>query len=336
MILSISVLYTWDCIRFARKIISERHLYRRSSRAAITKDTAKWRQLCHLFTLLVLSTYCIQGAHYVVNAWSLYPASFSCDAIEKISVILYHLGKTFLYSVLVLRIKIAFHGSTYMNDGSCVRYSVLLITLLLLSFLLITMVGDAMYITGSRLQFDGASYCLLDAMPLWGLILFGVFDVVLSLLCVVVFIYPLRLMSSAHSDAKITDLIGKYATLSSVAIGSTLLVLLTVSVSGMGWLSLMDNVVNSACLLFMSSWYRNMYARVRRLLCCGSCCRDRDLLAVDTKHDGSKNSETPRPTMTLSPTTTETMNGKTAPGRRMEAVAMSIQNAEQTDEDEVP
>jgi len=302
--LVITVIYIYDFSRFARKMVHSRNASK-SSRDLITSGTRRLRQCCHLATLLTLLTYCCQGGHYVVNAWSIYPSHWSCDVIEKISVMLYHLAKVGVYTILVLRVKIAFHGSTYMNDGGIVQYTVYVIDFLLASFFVVAMVGDILEITGTLWTLHGDDtlyYCLLDELAIWGIVFFGVLDFVLSVLCVAVFIYPLKLMLREHSNPKIIDLIEKYAALSSIAVFSTFCVVLLVAVMEMGVLSLWDNVVNSVCILFMSSWYQKWYWRIKSVLCKVCCCRNP--VAVEVENEKKMScviSQTPRPTMTQSP-----------------------------------
>lgn len=305
IMLIITSVYLYDFSRFARKMVHSRKSSTKSSRDIITSGTRRFRQCCHLATLCTLITYCLQGGHYVLNAWSVYPDSWSCDIIEKISVMLYHLGKTFVYTILILRVKIAFHGSTYMTDGGIVQYGVYMIDFLLISFFIVAMVGDVMEITGTLWylnEADGLYYCLLDEMATWGIVFFGVLDFVLSVLCVSVFIYPLRIMLKSHSDPKIIDLIEKYAALSTIAVLSTFCVVLIVAVMETGVLSLWDNVVNSVCILFMSSWYQKSYWKIKFVFCRVCCCRNTATLKAQTeKKMSAMISQTPHPTMTQSP-----------------------------------
>eukprot|EP01084_Bolivina_argentea_P119346 211623_1 len=268
IMICIFAMYIRDCIKFM--------LNKQSKETSPRTVTSTTKSLCHLFTQLTLLIYCIQGANFVLDVWSVFDAeSISCNIIKKISVITYHLAKLSLYIVLTLRVKLAFHDSMFDNDKK-VKFALYLIYFLTFSFFWITIFGDLTEITGTLTYVNNNKdmyYCLLDEMPTWGLATFSLLDMIISILCVTVFNYPLRVLLKAHAKPSIIELIRKYAILSTTAICSTFLFILTVAIFKLGMLSLVDNIINTLCLLCMSSWYRNYY----HMLCCCWYSREQNI-----------------------------------------------------------
>eukprot|EP01084_Bolivina_argentea_P196503 336834_1 len=337
MIVIVTV-YGVDVIKFARKMFKKKKK-RVSSRDILTRSSLKYRKACHLFSLLTLFIYSIQGGNYVLNAFSLYPLNASCNAIKIFSVMTYHLGKCCLYVVLVIRVKIAFASSSFM-DNNCVKYTLYTIYFLTFSFFIIIVFGDAFTITGSLVFAKDNKkmyYCLLDDMPTWGFLVFLGLDLIISILCVSVFNYPLKVMMKQHSDGKIIELIRKYAVLATTAICSTFFLILLVNQLKLGWLSLLDNIINSTCLLFMSSWYQKYWDVVYKKLCC--CCNKKLIRPKHLNRTGSGNEEEPTTTH-LSTTTALTQTPRPAmspspksDGRSMMSFPVTDNPSSQNDND---
>ncbi len=180
IMLPIFVFYAWDCLKFIRKMFKKKKKAL-SSRDILTKSSLKYRKAVHVFSLLTLLIYSSQGCNYVLNAFSLYPKSFSCDVIKKFSVLGYHLGKCCLYIVLIFRVKIVFSGSTFQNN-MFVRNALYAIYFLTFAFFCVAVFGDILTITGSLVfATDNKKmyYCLLDEIATWGFLTFIILDSVI-------------------------------------------------------------------------------------------------------------------------------------------------------------
>eukprot|EP01084_Bolivina_argentea_P046075 84827_1 len=264
MMLCIFTKYTYDCIQKMRMKSSEKSTTQNES-------GSKWSILSRVFLFLTLFTYCIHGVNYTFNICSLYNESISCDAIKKFSLLSYHVGKVFLYIVLVLRVKTAYHGSSF-NDNILVKYTLFLIYFLLLCFV-IGLFVEGFIIHGTLTYVnDNVYYCVLEPLPLWGFICFGLLDSFTSILCVAVFIYPLKIILKSNSDYKLIQLVKKYTILTITAIVSTLVCVLAMTMFNLGWIGLFDNIINSMSLLCMISWYKTVYTK----MCCCKCWDERN------------------------------------------------------------
>ena len=145
---------------------SPRHL----STKPADKILHKWRRLSHIFTIITLCTYCIQGGNICLNSWSVYSTPLSCDIYQKFSVWFYHLGKFSLYMVLVLRIKVVFNASRF---HFFVTYMVRVLYVLLAIYLIGATIGDFVFISASKIYTNREQnifYCSSDGLVLWGLL----------------------------------------------------------------------------------------------------------------------------------------------------------------------
>ena len=179
----------------------------------------KWRKMCHILTMITLFTYCIQGLNYCFNSWSIYSSSISCNIYQKLSVWLYHFGKFCLYIILVLRIKVVFNDSTF---HEFVAKMVRIMYVFLAIFIILATIGDLWTITATK-QYttNNVFYCMLDDLVIWGLTGFVTADMIISILCLILFNYPLKqlIKECDIEDLEIIQLTKKYAILTTTAIG---------------------------------------------------------------------------------------------------------------------
>lgn len=267
----------------------------------------KWQKVSHMFTMITLLSFVIMGANYVFNTWSVYGERASCHAVEVFSVISYHWCKFSLYVVLVARIQVAFADSIYKSFTKKILY---FLYAMLFIFGVVCLYGDSTEVGGEILYTSpNTFYCILLPLPTWGLAFFLLSDIIISVSCCVVFIYPLKKLlklTNASSQRSYIELIRKYSILTTTAVISTLVLVLLNAVLRMGFLVLVDNVVNTLCILMMSSWYDAWYTR----LCC--CCHStattldrvmssRSLSSQDREHSskGSKGKTNSKPHLPL-------------------------------------
>eukprot|EP01084_Bolivina_argentea_P194499 333717_1 len=306
MMIALFLFYAKDCFKFAKKQLSKKRQI--SSKDILTSGTIKFREISHVFTVLTLLTYCISGLMKVLNVWSLLSINISCTVFEIFSVLAYHFGKQFLYIVLLLRVKIAFHGSMF-ADNYIVKYISYLLYFLIFAFFMIAIFGDSLTITGFLTYSDdnpNIHYCELGELPTWGFMTFLLLDFIISVLCVAIFNYPLKIMLKQHAkgkNRKIYDLTRRYAVLSTTAICSTFFLILCLRAFNMGWLTLIDNLINSVCLLLMSSWYKIWFEKI----CCCCCCCKRS--THKRKHNEESKTELPS-TKTMSQSRTPAPNSE--------------------------
>lgn len=190
LILIIFIYHTIKSIGFIRVLYETRNIN-------INTNDDLPRILTHLFTCLTLFWYLILAINYNLNIWSIYTEYdyinddiLSCDTIEIISVGSYHLGKGFLYLVLILRLKSCFQDSTYYKKLKCGIRS---ISVILCLYVLVAIYGDIFHVSGNKaIVNNNTSYCLLDPLPLWTIITMLIFDMTISIGCLCLFNYPLR------------------------------------------------------------------------------------------------------------------------------------------------
>ena len=128
-----------------------------------SRKIAKYKKLSHIFTILTLFLFAIQGGNYVLNVWSIYGEEASCDVIEIFSVFSYHCCKFSLYIVLILRIKVAFSESVYHQTIQKILYFVYII---LMIYVVCTIYGDFNFIFGEQVYTaPNMFYCLLLPLP---------------------------------------------------------------------------------------------------------------------------------------------------------------------------
>ena len=235
----------------------------------------------------------------------------------------YHLGKVSVYIVLALRVNVAFHGSSF-TDHPFVKYTLYGNYFLTFCFFCMTVIGDSTQVTGT-LTFptdtddDSMHYCLLNDLPLWGLLTFFTCDLLISALCVTVFNYPLKMMikNQTSADRKIVSLIRKYAILSTTAICTTLVFIILVVRFKLGWFGLLDNCINTVCLLGMSSWYQKYWDRMAACCCCN---RDEDMRRLE---QSQKSMDPTVTTITTNMSSSATKTDKKHPSEYKHSIAMS-------------
>lgn len=167
----------------------------------------------------------------------------------------------------MIRIKVAFSESQYHDTIQKVLYFLYVI---LIFYIGLTFYGDLTVIRGEILYTSpDMFYCLLSPLPTWGVASFLILDIIISFTCCAVFIYPLKKLlklTRCNAHQNYVELIRKYAILTTSAIVSTFVFVFFNTVLQMGFLVVMDNVINTLCILLMSSWYDPLYDK----LCC--CC----------------------------------------------------------------
>ena len=249
--------------------------------SSITSATSKskhqkYQKLNHILTFSMIIAELSRVIFHLIGFFGFWYQWFGflpdCGLYIPITTALWHTYKCLMYFIIVLRMKLVFTGSMYQYSNKII-YS--LYTFILL-FWCYAMFGDFTEIYGTYQYIpDENTYWCQYYMAVFGVILSGGIDFMISVVCLILFTKPLftmlrniRGIGAECEDSEFEGLIVKYFLLTFIAVGSTLLYLFIAFKFELGVLAAIDSDINILCVLLMNKSYERYY-----YLCCGVCHR---------------------------------------------------------------
>lgn len=242
------------------------------------RDRRWWVHLSDGLTFAVLGVFTFNAIFITLQLWSvLSPTNtpwLSCSVMELILNATYQLCKLLIYLIFITRLELAFFGTEYAYDrrwilflyGACILYYVISVYLQIITI-------------ESHWMYSPDTWCTIF-FPEWLIAIIMIFDVLISLITLVMFIRPFRILLS-KIDGFIKDngfhhLMSKYIILSMITILSTLIGFLA-TWFGFAILLGIDDLVNVTCVVLLTTihdrdyrWLCNCWYQAG--CCCGACC----------------------------------------------------------------
>ena len=224
--------------------------------------TSKWGKFLKIINnaifVLYISYFILSGIYRnQLSGLLTIDPNISCFIFQPILLIMFHLSRILMFSILLTRIQTAFRGSIYQYNPKCINS--LYITMCLICGVFI--VGDKY---GMELKLNGTTCVIL--IDLWAKIAHFVIDFLYSLVLLYMFVKPMKILerkrrnSECHNhDNSFKDLIVKYYLLTFISILSTI-VLYCISIIENGTeFSVLDSFVNYICIYLLIGPNKDMY-----------------------------------------------------------------------------
>ena len=187
-----------------------------------------------------------------------------CGVWPNLAAVMWHTAKCSIYNIYVLRMKVSFKGSAYEYSNNVLYVLCILFNL----YWVYAVFGDMTEIYGSYeyIPSEDTYWCQFH-FALWGMIVTGTIDTILSMICLSLFLKPLitvlrnseGMKGNADSN-ELEDFIIKYFLLSLIAIASTgLWVLCVVLQTNFGAIVGVDSSLNALSVFLMFGAYKKYY-----------------------------------------------------------------------------
>lgn len=189
--------------------------------------------------------------------------NFSCGILISGDTLSYHLAKVCMYFIIISRIEISFKNSIYARN----KYVIKGLLVFLLIFMIACIIGDFTDIYGEwEYNNELDVYYCNGYFALWGLWTTAVIDVCLSIICLYLFVKPLRsLINNAReqgNEGQLVNLTKRVTVLSTIAMMTTNVALVFIIFSGFSSVVAVDSVVNSLCVILMNKMHHKLYYRL--------------------------------------------------------------------------
>ena len=194
-----------------------------------------------------------------------YPST-NCNLVARIGSSLQLTSKSLIYYIYVLRMKMAFKDSQYQYSNTVIYGLVVFITLYILCaiFAFFTEVSGGWIYDAS----EDIYWCQIYA-KVWTVLIAGFLDCMIQILCLVLFIKPLRQILKSSSDqnnGRFIYVVIKVNVLTIFAISTTFLFNMAMLFEVGGIFLGIDGGINLLCIMLMASDYKYHYD-----LICKSC-----------------------------------------------------------------
>ena len=216
----------------------------------------------------------IQGSLYFELYWFVEKLNTnSCEITQILLALFWHYANIATYLIFLFRAQVAFKNSKYEWSNSVIYGTFIFIIL----FFITSTIGDFIEIRG-KWQYDNkyTNIYICNAMyAQWGIFVNAFFDSIVSLICLYLFVKPLRLLiesrrrvSGAHEKVsyenrerqiKLSNLTVKLSLLTFITISSTFFLFSFILFWGLGGFAALDGVINCVCLMLMEKFYSQYY-----------------------------------------------------------------------------
>lgn len=279
--------------RFTNKSATQDHIHPSST------SLISWYNAQILFSFLIILFYGLHVAsmlfrdlHYVIL--------FSCEFGVRLVGAMWCLSKASLWTLLILRLQVSFADSELVYSTK--KVIIPMLSYICFYVLVISTLGF-FYTQGSNTNdhsSDGSDSefntsksdirCVWE-YPIWALILTLVSDMIVSVVCLCLFVRPLLVMMNEakevigdpndsradensyinnNSDARMWFLIKKYVILVSIAVVTTFIALITLFLDANNALNAiicnicfdLDAIINVACVILMNAIHGRLYIKL--------------------------------------------------------------------------
>ena len=252
------------------------------------KKIGRWALALHIQTILFILCSFIVILILLLNIWSVFPLSWSCDKIVYILCISFHLSKSIFYGILITRLQVAFGASAY-GYSNCAIYSLFIGTIIYSSIII---AGTPFVVYGKWLT-EPYNWCHVHIfedhgifVPI-GVLSWIIMDVLISLILLFLFQKPIRsLLSLLNKNRKLANLMVKYTILTWISIILSLFSLLLYLWKHITTLIEINLPFTCFCVILMHVKYENLFNSLCKIctICCYKLCGSHKYRTTSVKH----------------------------------------------------
>eukprot|EP01084_Bolivina_argentea_P267387 453861_1 len=220
--------------------------------------------------------YILHGFGIALRSFHIYRSTIACWHAVNVSLLLFSTTKIFLYSVLIIRVDVSFGGTHHGYSRKYLIYPYLIFVCILYVIQIFRFLLKAIVIRDWAF-YDAENDICISQLPAGDLLYAFVFDFTNSILCLVLFIKPIRKLLTSNSNQshqknnKFANLIIKYVILVSITITSSwIFTFISIFVHWWSDLWYIDNTINVFCLFGLASVHSNVYDVI--FSCCHKGC----------------------------------------------------------------
>eukprot|EP01084_Bolivina_argentea_P291369 500762_1 len=196
------------------------------------------------------------GLFGIIHVW--FGVLPDCGIFPNLLAVFYLSTKCLIYYTFIFRIKIVFNGTAYEYSNNILFCLIAAVTL----FWIYGIFGSftEIYGTNEYVPSEDSYWCQCH-LAIFGIILSGGLDSILSVICLILFLKPLItiLGQSSGTSKNIQNIAIKYFLLSLLQILSTGIWAILTLFCRMGILAAVDASINLFCVLLMSSVHQRYY-----------------------------------------------------------------------------
>eukprot|EP01084_Bolivina_argentea_P262015 442987_1 len=192
-------------------------------------------------------------------ALGMFSALEHCGYFANVVSIWWHSSKCCIYYTFVLRMKMVFNNSAYAYSNKLLISLTAGITV----FWMYALFGDLTEIYGTYeyVASENSFWCQVH-LAIFGIIITGIVDSFLSIVCLILFVKPLicilKETGTSCTSKNVKNVVIKYFLLSFVQIASTAIFVIC-ALFKLGTLAAIDVDINLLCILLMSSVHQKHY-----------------------------------------------------------------------------
>lgn len=224
---------------------------------------------CILCSALIMCTYYVLAIWLIITPFEDSIITESCYSFFLMGSILFAFNKTCIHFSYFLRLQISYKDSVFQVNKYFLGLLYILSALYFISLVFLYSIGNPdHYYWNARYK-----YCYYEGNytdDTYHLIIAGMaflYELIISTVSLILFLRPMfRLKIYTNSDAKLITF--KVGLLNSIMIVSSLVALIVFSYTIAGIFVLMDNVINSICVILMFRMHEKLFTK----LCCIKFC----------------------------------------------------------------
>ena len=270
IILSILAIYTFNSIKLNKTTSSQKSYI--------------YLQIVTTLTLLLLSVTTVAN---IVSYLLIIPYTI-CQTYLYVVYMVYGGYKGGLYIIYVARLSIVYKGSTFELNKCTNR----ILWLICGQYFIVWSLGNAweMFEKKTYTYIEKYGICSFNG-GLYGIIYFGLMEIIFPLFCLGLFIKPLIQLGKTHVDDTLFRLCFKYTIITGSAVITSILSILIAVIFGV-WVSVpMDYIVNAICIICYDKKYQSIYDK--------TCKRCETIFAMHRKQNKARKDENSKPVSDL-------------------------------------
>eukprot|EP01084_Bolivina_argentea_P259209 437288_1 len=232
----------------------------------------------NILTAISIASFAISS--FAGSLSSVSVSNIECDAFITTLITSVQIAKTLMYLVFLARLHVVYGESAYYYPMKCISCfgATLLIYGIFVTILIIISVTSVLYTFGKEYP----HFCYSGGGDLF--LVLGAFiviqDIAVAIGFLCAFMIPLqktlKAVDASHGASKITRKImyaGRKTTiLTGTATCSTLLLAIFAVITGIGFITATDPIVNSICMMLMTAYYNDIMYYSKLCCCCIKCC----------------------------------------------------------------
>lgn len=239
----------------------------------------------------------------------------NCNVVVQFGTCIFVCAKTSLYSLLILRLYVAYYGSSFAYSNKVFIFSAIIIAtyfILGIIFGIFEATGKKQYVKDMNGNNNKVYYWCPMTSPEWLLAIHVVIDFMANIILTGLFIKPLKLlidsvaspMANKSGNADLEALAIKYTIIAFITCFTSVVFMVFVAITKWAGVLVIDWAINSVCAVLMSQRYNKIYEILCR--CCivsGNACSNYRKKKVSSSFEYNRNAYKPvvlpAPTPTL-------------------------------------